>query len=155
VYLLIPLAGPFILAAVDTGVGIDLAKTKAKIKSLSAAVEKYEEQIDATDRFGNYFDIAEKLVGEVIPQLEAAMGYVKRLEAGWSNVSGALESASKFLSGDENAALEAAQADEFFLSAPALESAGESWNDAARYAENLRRYMPVKKIKTVDELMAA
>lgn len=155
VYLLIPLAGPLILAAVDTGVGIDLAKTKAKIKSLSAAVEKYEAQIDAADRFGDYFDIAEKLVGKVIPQLEAAMGYVKRLEAGWSNVSGALESASKFLSGDEDAALESAQADEFFLSGPALESAGESWNDAARYAENLRRYMPVKKIKTVDEMMAA
>ena len=153
-YFFIPFVGPFVAVGVAAGVGADLAKTNAKIDALMELSASIASEIGALQTQRMDFTVCSGLVADAVGQLEAAKGHVEKLSKGWGNLKGALGSAQKFLSGDQDAARELAVAGDFLFSGIALESAAQSWADAARYAEAQTLHQPVVELKSAADRAA-
>lgn len=149
-YLVIPVLGPFVMAGVLIGVGVDMAHVRAEIDKLVEESRVVEAKLERDQRFVNYFDLGHGMVEKMAAKCEAIAPRLKRLGNGWRAISRDLQFVVNLLSDDASKNL---KKEDFSSFAGSLGTAQMSWAEIGAKADHFRLVAVSKKCDTVDDLM--
>jgi hypothetical protein len=149
-YLIIPVAGPFIMAGVLIGVGVDMANVRAKIDSLVERAKEVEAELDQGQRFMTSYDQGKDLCADMATKCEAIVPRLEKLGKGWRAVAKDLGFVVNKLSDEGRAHLNAS---DFNMFVATLDTAGEAWAEIAKKADHFRLVSEPKKVEDTGDLM--
>ncbi len=148
-YLLIPVAGPFIMAGVLIGVGVDMANVRAKIKKLQEKAEALQHRLDTNGRFKTYYEEGSEMTTTMVDRCEKLAPRLERLGLSWRSIAKDMGFIVATLSDDGRSSLDAGDWFDFEL---ALELATDRWADVGDKADHFRSVAQPKKAETPTEV---
>lgn len=151
VYLAIPVIGPFVMAGVLIGVGVDLANVRAKIDSLQKEAEAIEKQLKTTERFKTYYETGCSMVSEMALKIEKVTPKLKQVGLGWRAIAADIGDIVKTLSEEGRANI---KGEDWFNFVSNLDAARGSWKKIGEKADHFRTVAQPQAAKDVDELVA-
>ncbi|MBK8047183.1 MAG: hypothetical protein IPK16_08720 [Anaerolineales bacterium] len=139
-YLLIPAFGPFIMAGVLIGVGVDFAKTKEEVEGLQAQLEKLEAAQAAHQKFLGGIDTAKGLTDKTANDIKTVQPLVAKLAGAWNALASDLESLVKPNEGVLTKAKLEAKDEDWLMSSLDLGTARTTWKDLKDAADKYRQF---------------
>jgi len=153
-YLLIPVYGPIILAGIDIGVGVDLAKTREAIGGLSSQITAVQHDIDVDQLFMSYYTSGQGMCKNASADIKAVQPLVERIHSAWAAIGDDLDDlANTIMAGTVAKAIE--EDPDWFNVSIDLELAGNTWADIAKQADAYRLYAPAKDLTETPTVLAA
>jgi len=149
VYLVIPMFGPFILAGVDIGVGIDLAKVREKISTLQKEITAYRKKINTTERFQGYYTNGKEIVGDIAEKIEKVAPKLEAVGKGWRAMAKDLDYIVQSLSDHGRSQI---AAEDWFNFVNTLDTSRNTWKRVAGMANHFRLVAEPVAAKTPEEL---
>jgi hypothetical protein len=134
-YLIIPLFGPLILAGVDIGVGVDLAKTREQISGKLREAEVIKEKLGIAERFMAYYNYGAKLVGKTSEDIANVLPKIDALGLGWRAVAKDIRFIVDLLTGPGRSRI---QDQDWFNFVTTLKTAQSTWKSVGEQADHLR-----------------
>lgn len=147
-YLLIPVFGPFVMAGVLIGVGVDYGLLKEKLKTKIKEAETKKEQAGTKATFFAAYTEAKSWTGKTFKDIEEALPLVEKLKSAWDALSSDLGDLSKIMGSSKGEALK----EDWDFASIDLETAQKTWLDLKEQADQYRRFSDCKKADNVDEL---
>lgn len=147
-YMLIPFIGPFVMAGVLIGVGVDYGLLVEDLKGKVSELEKKEEGMGTKQIFFESYKTAKGLTEKTSKDLEDILPLVEKLKKAWDTLSKDLGDLSKIMSSANQMGLE----EDWDFASVDLETARDTWRDLKEQADQYRRFTDIKPAKTVDEL---
>lgn len=152
VYLVIPIFGLLVLAAVDIGVGIDLAKTREKIKSKQKKADEISAKIAEDELFMAQYKLGGEMAGKIVKDIDVVVPLLARLGNGWRTIAADVKSISDMLSEQGSTQVAGEKWDNFIVT---LNSSSDMWTLVREKAEAFQFNSVPKAISTVEEIPAA
>ncbi len=149
VYLLIPFFGPFFLAAIDLGVGIDLALTRNKIAEKIGEIDAYTAKIGVHDRFITAYTTANTGFDSMVKQITAIAPRIETLGKAWRAIASDLANVRKVLSTDGKVSITGQNWSNLIV---VLDTATKGWERIAGQAHHFRLFGGTPK--KVDNVVA-
>lgn len=151
VYLFIPIFGPFILAGIDLGVGIDLALTRKKMAEKLGEIEAYNAKLSVNARFIGAYTTANTGFDSVVKQITRIAPRVETLGKAWRAIASDLANVRKVLSTEGKVSLKGENWSNFVV---VLDNARKGWARIAGQADHFRKFGGApKKVANVAELV--
>lgn len=149
-YLVIPLFGPFILAGVDIGVGIDLANTRAEISSCVDKAKLLNDSLDTKERFQTYYTNAMNAVTDMVDRCENIAPRLERVGLGWRAIAKDLDSIVTTLSDSGRNFI---KDEDWFNFTSTLKTAQNTWENVGKRADHFRTIAQPMPSQDADSLM--
>ncbi|MDT5271742.1 MAG: hypothetical protein QOH49_3928 [Acidobacteriota bacterium] len=147
-YLFIPIFGPFIMAGVLLGVGIDFGLLKEKIKNKIKEAEEQQKRADTKQTFFAAYTQAKDWTGKTAEDIKAVLPLVDKLKSAWDALSSDLKDLSVLMSSAQGESLN----EEWDFASIDLQNGLKTWLDLKEQADQYRRFADCKKVDTVDQL---
>jgi hypothetical protein len=149
VYLVLWPFGPLIMAGVQIGVGVDLAKTRAKIDKLVGDVNEYQKKLDTNLRFKTAYDTVKNETDRTVKAIQKVLPAVAKLVDGWGMIVNDLAAIVKSL----NAAGTDANKDDWWTAATELQTAQDTWVTLKEKANGFSKNATIKEVPSVDQFV--
>ncbi|HJR08080.1 MAG TPA: alpha-xenorhabdolysin family binary toxin subunit A [Pyrinomonadaceae bacterium] len=147
-YLLIPFVGPFIMAGVLLGVGVDFGLLREKIKTKIREAEEKQKKADTEQTFFAAYTQAKDWTGKTAEDIKAVLPLVDKLKSAWDAFSRDLKDLSDVMSSAQGTGL----TEEWDFASIDLQTGLQTWLDLKEQADQYRRFADCKKVDTVDQL---
>lgn len=142
-YLLIPIVGPFVLAGVDIGVGVDLAKTRAKIEGVITESQSIEAQLNTSLKFVTHFQSGATMVQQISADIDIVVPQLDKLGRGWRTIAADIQTISTMLGDGGTQQVAGEKWSQFIVT---LRAAADQWVAVGKKADNFRNFSVPKQI---------
>ncbi|MDT1060932.1 hypothetical protein RM190_03615 [Paracoccus sp. CPCC 101403] len=149
-YLLIPFFGPFILAGVDVGVGIDLAHVRAEIESKVKEGKLLQGRLDVASRFMTYYTNGRTLVEATAKSIREILPKIDTLGRAWRAIGADLNKIAGSLNVDGVSQLEGSDWNNLVAT---LATASRSWKEIGARADRFRSFAQPEVATSVEDLL--
>ncbi|MEQ4722389.1 hypothetical protein [Nonomuraea sp. B19D2] len=149
VYLVIPVFGPFIMAGVLIGVGIDLGLQVERIKEKVKKLEAVRSKLGIEQKFFAEYKTGMDLTQKTKEDLTIVQPLVAKIAAAWNALTSDLKDLRQELLKD---AEDNALAEEWDLASLDLETARKTWRALEQQADRYRNFAVAKSVETAEEL---
>ena len=147
VYLIIPVFGPFIMAAVLLGVGIATGVLRKQLGGLIEQAEALEKDMGAKVTQMRQTEVVANLITETIKDIELIKPEIKKLSKGWGALADEVGKVVKYVSGS----LSKAELGNWDASGMDLENATSEWMNVYKKADSLRMFSTISCTPSLEE----
>ncbi|MGA9771220.1 MAG: alpha-xenorhabdolysin family binary toxin subunit A [Blastocatellia bacterium] len=147
-YMLIPFIGPFVMAGVLIGVGVDYGLLIEDLKGKVSQMEEKEKALGPKQTFFEAYKAAVGLTEKTANDIKEVLPLVDRLKTAWDAISSDLGDLSKVMLSARTLSLE----EDWDFASIDLETAQKTWKDLKEQADQYRRFATVKAADSVDQL---
>lgn len=147
VYLIIPVFGPFIMAAVLLGVGTATGIMRKQLEGLIKEAEKLEEEMGGKVTQMNQTQRVAALVSDTVRSIELIKPEVKKLSQGWGALADEVGKVVKYVSGSRSQA----ELGNWDASGMDLETASSEWLNVYKKADSLRMFSGISCATSLDK----
>lgn len=150
VYLIIPVFGPFILAGVDIGVGVDLAHVRADIESKVAEQKLINDKLGLAERFVTYYTNGQSLVSAIAKAINNILPKLDTLGRSWRAIGKDLRRIADTLNEDGASQI---NGEDWNNLVATLGAAKKGWVEIGTRADRFRTFAQPDVAKSVDDLL--